>query len=90
MKTRIFVVIVVLSLILLVCTYSYAARKETTIDPEIIYSVLTGTWINRDYDDDDRNAKYRFASRIEGCVGTIGKAFLEKNWSDSSLNKNNT
>jgi hypothetical protein len=56
MKTRVFVDIVVLSLILLVGTYSYASRKKATIDPEVIYSVLTGTWIKRDYDD-DRNAK---------------------------------
>ena len=40
--------------------------------------------------DNDNNTKYRFASRIEGCVGAIGKNFLEKNWRNSSLNKTST
>jgi putative glycosyltransferase (TIGR04372 family) len=38
--------------------------------------------------DDSRNMveKYRIASRIESCTGTLGRTFLEKNWDRSSQN----
>lgn len=38
--------------------------------------------------DDSRNMveKYRIASRVESCLGTLGRTFLEYNWERSSKN----
>jgi hypothetical protein len=58
MKSRTVVSILVLTLLLVVVVYSYAARKKTTVDVDMIYEILTGTWINHDYDDESRTAKY--------------------------------
>jgi len=52
------------------------------------YDILENT-VQSINPEDDNNTKYRFASRIEGCVGAIGKDFLEKNWKSSSMNKTN-
>jgi hypothetical protein len=55
MKNRI--LLVVLAIVLLSSVDGLAARKKIMIESEIIYDVLTGTWINRDYEKENKTSK---------------------------------
>jgi hypothetical protein len=57
MKTKTLIVILVITFILLGGVGGFAASKKTPIESEIIYDVLTGTWINRDYEEKNKSAK---------------------------------
>ena len=51
MKTRMLVSILILIMSVMVTSGSYAKSRKTKIETESIRSILTGTWINHDYDE---------------------------------------
>lgn len=59
--------------------YSELQKEWSALKKEAFYDFITNNRIFKN-EESDKRKKYQLASHVEGCVGAIGKAFVEANW----------
>jgi len=92
MKTRTYVSILILVFAVLITVGSCATSRKTMVESESILSILTGTWVNHEYDDVDFSAKtvafdgsYDLFAEVDDTRRTYwGQYTISEAWIDST------